>query len=284
MQGRGLAVVLVATVTLAGCSGAGGGDGKDPAAEGAGALPMLHGYVLDPAVRPLAGATVKVLDTNASTLVDDEGFFGFDGLPVDQFLVVVATMDGFMPTSKQITLTADRSFVLNFTLEPVPVATPYSTVVKKEMMLDCQVGIVMQEEYNQVPCGGGVQSEAVDTWDIAVEPGLSGVVVEMYWEPTTQLAESLGFRLETLELGQLNLVLGQVVGTSPQVIRVPQSTAERYYSAGGLMRLTVYAEPNADENEVGVGAAVAVQQPVAAYGTLFYVAPADPTYTLGEAG
>src|SRR5262245_33561653 len=115
---RLLAIVAVLALMLAGCSG-GKDDGK-PAVnpnnpEG---LPMLHGFVFDPALRPLVGAKVKVLDANANATTDAEGFFGFDGLPTEQFMVVVATMDGFTPTSKQITLPVDVPVRLNFTLTP----------------------------------------------------------------------------------------------------------------------------------------------------------------------
>src|SRR5688572_6511372 len=188
---RALAVAAAVALALAGCSDGKGGDGPEGGGE-AGALPMLHGYVFDPALRPLAGATVKVLDTNASTATDGEGFFGFEGLPIEQFLVVVATLDGYTPSSKQITLAPEAPVRMNFTLEPIPVATPYNNVVRQEMMLDCQVGVVLQDQYNQMACGGGVQAEAIDTWDIAVDPGLSGAVIEVYWDATTQLAESLG--------------------------------------------------------------------------------------------
>jgi hypothetical protein len=277
---RWLALAAVAALTLAGCS-----DGKsgDPAAtpnnpEG---LPLLHGYVFDPALRPLAGATVKVLDANASTTADDEGFFGFDGLPAEQFLVVVATMDGFTPTSKQITLAVDTPVRLNFTLEPVPIETPYSQVLKQELLVECQVGWVAADQFNQMNCGTGVQE--IDQFDIAVDVSLAGAVIEVFWEPTSSLSESIGAKLETLELGQLNLVLGQVVGTSPLRITVPESTAERYYPQGGLMRLTIFAEPNSDENEAGVGASVLVSQAVTAYASLFYVAPPDPSYSIADA-
>ena len=280
---RLLAAAAVLALVLAGCSDGGdSGTAGEPGTSGSGPVPMLHGFVFDPALRPLVGATVKVLETNASIVSDDEGFFGFDGLPVEQFLVVVASMDGFTPASKQITLAPEVPVRLNFTLEPVPVASPYSTVLKQDMLLECQVGTVVQDEHNAQSCGTGVQE--VDQFDIAVDAGLAGAVVELYWEPTTQLAESLGAKLETLELGQLNLVLAQVVGTSPLVLRVPESTAERYYPEGGLMRLTIYAEPNADENEAGVGVTVAVQQTATAYASLFYVQPPEPSYTLGNAG
>lgn len=277
---RWLAVALVAALTLAGCSDGKGGDDA-PASGDPEDLPMLHGFVFDPALRPMAGATVKVLDTNVSTTSDDEGFFGFDGLPVEQFLVIVATLEGFTPSSKQITLAVDTPVRLNFTLEPVPVQTPYSQVVKQEMLVECQIGVVAAEENNQMNCGTGLQE--IDQFDIAVDVNLAGAVVEVFWEPGSALSESMGAKLETLDLGQLNLVLGQVVGVSPLRITVPESAAARYYPQGGLMRLTVYAEPNADENEAGVGATLLVEQAVTAYASLFYVAPPDGSYTIADA-
>lgn len=278
---RRLAAVLLAALMLAGCSGGKAkDDGKAPAAGGAGVLPMLHGYVFDPAVRPLEGVTVKVLDTNSSGATDTEGFFGFDGLPVEQFLVVVATKDGYQPSSKQVTLSPDTPTRLNFTLQPVPVQTPFSETTKQELVIECQAGLVVSAQNHTQDCGTGTQN--IDHWDIAVAPDLAGAVIEVFWEPTTAAASSVGARLETLELGQLNLNLGEVVGESPLRISVPQTTATRYYASGGLMRLTVYAAPNADETEAGVGATLLFQQPLTAYSSLFYVAPPDPSFTIAD--
>ncbi|HJQ94017.1 MAG TPA: carboxypeptidase-like regulatory domain-containing protein, partial [Candidatus Thermoplasmatota archaeon] len=252
---RLLAALAVLALTLAGCSdGKGDDDGATPQA-GDDAIPMLHGYIFDAAIRPLEGATVKVLDTNSTAVTDADGFFGFDDLPVEQFLVVVASLDGFVPGSKQVTLTADAPVRLNFTLEAVPVRTPYMQVDKHDLVVECQVGTVANGENSTFACGAGA-SEGEDYWDIAVAPDLAGAVVEVYWEPTTDAAASIGARLETLELGQLNLILSEVVGTSPLRLSVPQLAAERYYASGGLMRLTVFAAPNADETEAGIGASV----------------------------
>jgi hypothetical protein len=278
---RLLAVVAVVALALAGCSGKGDDDGKGPESTGPGSLPMLHGYVFDPAVRPLKGVQVKVLDTNSTALTDDQGFFGFEGLPVEQFLVVVAAFDGFVPDSKQVTLTADGPVRLNFTLAPVPVQIPRMTVAKQELLVECQLGIAANEQNDTYACGTGTQD--VDSWDIAVESDLAGAVIEVFWEPTTDAAASIGARLETLELGQLNLVLSEVVGTSPLRLSVSQLSADRYYTAGGLMRLTVFAAPNADENEAGVGASLLLEQGITAYASLFYVAPPDQAYTIANA-
>ena len=282
MPSRLLAIAAVAALALAGCSGGEDADGDSPGSGPVSDLPMLHGYVFDPALRPLVGAVVTVLDTNSTGVTDDEGFFGFAELPLEQFLVVVATMDGFVAGSKQVTLTPDGPVRLNFTLNPVPVQVPFMQVAKQELLVECQVGVAANEQNSTYGCGSGTQD--VDSWDIAVGEDLAGAVVEVYWEPGTSAAASVGARLETLELGQLNLILSEVVGTSPLRLSVPQLQAERYYSAGGLMRLTVFAAPNADENEAGVGASVLVEQALTAYASLFYVAPPDPAYTIANAG
>jgi hypothetical protein len=275
---RLLAVVAVLALALAGCSGGKGDGGNDPSPSGAGSLPMLHGYVFDPAIRPLAGVTVKVLDTNATTVTDEEGFFGFDALPAEQFLVIVASLEGFVSGSKQVTLTLEAPVRLNFTLEPKPVQVARMTTAKQDMLVECQVGFAANDDNNTYGCGTGTQD--IDSWDIGVEANLAGAVIEVFWTPRTSASESIGARLETLELGQLNLVLSEVVGTSPLRLSVPQVTAERYYTSGGLMRLTVYAAPNADENEAGVGASVLIEQSLTAFASLFYVVPPDPAYTI----
>jgi hypothetical protein len=184
---------------------------------------------------------------------------------------------------KQLTLSVDTPVRLNFTLQPVPVARAYSVPLAQALFIECQVGLVLSQQQNMTTnCDSGTRQ--ADQWSFAVEQDLAGAVIEVFWEPTTDLAASLGARLETLELGQLNLVLGQAVGTSPLRIVVPQAVAERYYSAGGLMRLSVYAEPNVDEQEAGIGASVILEQPVDAYATLFYVQPPPPTYSIANAG
>jgi len=176
---------------------------------------------------------------------------------------------------------ADTPVRLNFTLEPIPAQAPHSQVLKQEMLVECQLGVVAADQANQMNCGTGLQE--VDQFDIAVDVDLAGAVVEVFWEPSSALSESIGAKLETLDLGQLNLVLGQVVGTSPLRITVPESAAQRYYPQGGLMRLTVFPAPDNEASEAGAGAALAFQQDFRAFASLFYVDPPHPTYTVFDA-
>jgi len=240
--------------------------------------PLLHGVVLDEAIRPVANATVRVQETNATSTTGADGMYRFDALPTDRAIVLVATKDGYLPNARQITLVPGTPMRMNFTLEAVPVKVPRHQVLPFNGLVGCQLATEVSGQNRTVECAGGTPEET--RWDFPVEPDLAGVVLEINWEPTTPAAETLGARLETTGLGASNAVLSEVVGPSPLRMVVPQITAERYYAAGGLMRLTVYAQPDNDANEAGAGAALAFQQDYRAFASLFYVAPPDPTYTV----
>lgn len=266
---RALAVAVTLVVALAGCSG---GDGKGtspgPGNSADAEMPMLHGYVVDPAIRPLEGVVVKVIDNEVNVTTTAEGFFGFEDLPTEQFLVVVASLAGYIPASKQVTLVPDQPVRLNFTLEPEPIKSPSVRVQSFEGFLACEASVTVSGSNQTHDCGAGTDQR--NRWDFSVDPDLAGAVIEVFWDAKPG-GESMGARLETLELGQLNVVLGEVVGPSGLRITVPPSAAQKYYPGGGLMRLSVYAASDAHQNEAGVGQSLQVQQAFQAYTTLFYV-------------
>jgi len=281
---RVLGLVVLATVVLAGCSG---GKAADKSATHPTGLPagthMLQGFVFDDAIHPLEGALVKVLDTNASFTADKEGAFHFDGLPTEQFLVLVASKPGYQPQSKQVTLTPTQAVLLNFTLSAVPQVVSYTQQDKHVLQVDCQLAVVANGQNMTQDCGTGTAaSQGTNAWTFPVSPALVGCVVEVFWDPTTAAANTAGAKLETQELGQLNLVLGEVVGPSPLRIYVAPSVAQRYYASGGLMKLTVHAASDSTQQEAGVGAAALVNQNMRAYYTEFYGTPPPPTYTIAD--
>lgn len=273
-----VALLLAVSATLAGCSDDGIASQRTTGTPDGGPSSGLHGWVFDVALRPLPGATVKVLDTNSSTTTEDDGGYGFDGLPTEQFLVIVATAPGFKPSSKQITLSPETAVRLNFTLEAEPVKVPRQEILSFNGILGCQAAVTVSGSNQTHNCGAGAVQE-LDTWDFSIGPDLAGAVVEVVWDAQAPVSESLGARLETLELGKLNLVLGDLVGTSPLRVYVPPSVATKYYPEGGLMRLTVFARPNGEENEAGIAASAVFQQSFAAYSTLCYVQPPAPSYS-----
>jgi hypothetical protein len=276
---KDLVPLLLLGLAFSGCLGAGNGerDGDGSGDEDPGPI-QLFGYIFDNALAPLEGAVVKILETNSSVTTDDEGFYAFAGLPTDQFLVIVATHDGFKPDSKQATLPQDMVVLLNFSLEPEPVKVPRMVPLSKAGFFSCQAGYAIGEENQTIDCSGG--QAQTNVWDFAVDPDLAGAVIEIYWEPVSAAAETLHARLETLELGQFNEVLGEKTGASILRIDVAEAKARKLYVGGGLMQLTLTALPDNDANEAGIGAAAHVQQDFTMYASLFYVEPPCPSYTI----
>ena len=279
---RSIALLTVFAFVLAGCSGGEGGDKDVGSGPSGGGVPMLHGYVVDLAIRPLEGVTVKVLDSNVSVVSNEGGYYGFAGLPTEQFLVLVATKEGYIPQSKQITLVPDVPVRLNFSLEIEPVAAPFWHTLPFEGMVGCQVATVGPTGNNTYDCNSGLEQRT--RWDFALDANLAGAVVEVYWDPGTEAGKSMSMHLETLELGQLNVVLGYVIGESPLRITVPPSAAQKYYPQGGLMRLTVQAASDAEQNEAGIGESIVFQQGFQAFASVFYVSvpPCFASHTMED--
>jgi hypothetical protein len=273
------AVAAIALLVLAGCAKPAPSAGAGPAGDGRGDY-LLQGTVVDAGIRPLAGVTVRVLETDENTTTDADGWYGFKAPPVERFLVLVANKTGFHSASQQITVPATGAVRLNFTMAPLPTKVPFHDVLKFDGVLQCQVATSIAQQNSTYECGTAIGEK--DKWDFAVGPDFAGAVIEMAWAPLTPAADSLGMRLDSLELGQLNLNLGETLGTNPLRITVPNSVAVKYYPEGGLMRFQAFAAADAAANEAGVGVSAPFSQPFTAYASLFYVTPPDPSYTLNN--
>lgn len=271
--------LLLLLALLAGCSQA---DDKGPAAVERGNAPALHGAVMDPALRPLAGASVTIVGTNASTTTGSEGTYAFAELPRGQVLVITASHQGHVTASRQATLPDTGDLRLDIVLEPVPTEASYREVLKFDGVIGCQAAVaVSEEDARSVDCGGEADpGETVGTF--AVAPKLVSAVVEVLWEPSTPAAEGLGARLEMP--GTNTTLLSETVGRSPLRLVVPMRTAERLFADGGTLRLTVYAMPITDEDEQAAAASLAVDQPFQAFASLFYGTPPSPTYSILDEG
>ncbi len=281
---RPTALAAAALMLLAGCSQTDSGTGASDAGVPPG-TPLLSGYVLDPGIVPMKDVHVRVLDTNATATTDASGHYAFTDLPVDRVLLLVATKDGFTPLSKQVSVPTQSTVRLNFTMEPISSKTPFMQKLPQTLFIACQVATEVSGQNSTYDCssGTGIESASRDQWEIAVGPDLAGVVLELAWTAQSPLESALSARLETLNLGQLNVILAEGVSTSPLRLTVPQATAQKYYTPGGVMKLTVRVDPNNDANEVAAGAGFAFEQQVDAFASLFYVAPPPPDYTITKA-
>lgn len=210
-----------------------------------------------------------MLEPTGRVVTDAEGFYAFDAaLPLQEPLILVARMDGFKPRSQQVTLLPDTPVRLNFTMEAEPVLVPSVEVLPFEGFLNCQYNLDINGEQNLNSCGGGTDE---DQWQFSVGPDLAGVVIEIAWEPNSDLSKFLHATLETQNVSDQTIVLSETTGESVLRLQVAEDFVRKYYPAGGIMRLTVNVDPNNADQEVAVGAAAAVSQSFRAFASLFYV-------------
>ncbi|HUR61140.1 MAG TPA: carboxypeptidase regulatory-like domain-containing protein [Candidatus Thermoplasmatota archaeon] len=262
---RAFAVGLLAALLLAGC-----GSKATPATdEAAPAVPPLQGWVVDVGLRPLRDVQVRVLDGNQSAQTDASGHFELQGVPHDEPMVLVASLERFEPSSKQVSVPEGSAVQVNFTLVPVPVKVPKLDVLKFKGFLACQAATGPMNQ--TVDCSNGTQK---DIWQLAAAAELEGAVIEVHWTAATPMAERMHARLVTTDLGKLNEQLGDVTGKSPLRIEVPRETAMLYYGSGGLMKLYV----NLVASSTAPAAGLSAQQDFTAYASLFYNQPAPAGY------
>lgn len=243
---------------------------------------QLSGWIFDPAIAPIAGASIKIQGLGIDVASDDEGYYGIDELPVGELLVVIVQADGYLPSSKSITLQPETRSRLNFTLAEVPEDTPYSQVLTAEGIISCSSVVRENGARHEYDCSpDGVPDNRV--WEFPVEGDVAGIVIEVVWEPNTDQARDLYLVVETVNFGEFDEVLAEQEGASILRGQVTADDAKRFYSQGGLVRTTVDIGRNVEGEELGAGAGLAFQQSFDIFATVFYVEGPPGDYTIADA-
>lgn len=269
---------LLVTVALAGCADESGDEPHtvtdDTPDED---IPLLHGWVFDQALVPLDDVEVEILEAGHTASSNAEGFYAFsDDLPLNEPLILVARLDGYKPSSQQVTLQPGTPIRLNFTLEAEPVLVPDVVVLDFDGFLSCQYNVELSGEQYFNDCSGGTGG---DIWQFAVGPNLAGVVIEIGWTANTELSRYLHGKVETSQVSDQTIVLSETTAESVLRLQVAEQFAKKYYPEGGIMQLTVNVDPANAEQETEVGASIAVSQDFKVFASLFYVEPPPQGYT-----
>ncbi len=276
------AFVVALLIVLAGCSTPGADTGETGEHNGGGGTPTfppLAGFVFDPAVIPIEGATISIASLGLEVTTDADGVYAFEELPTGDVLVVVVQAEGYKPASKSLSLDADVSVLLNFTLERIPIKIPTHNTLTYKGIVGCGAIVKGAGTSYRQNCPGGV---AVDNkvWEFYADADLAGAVIEVVWEAQSETARHLNLTVQTVGYGDLDEILFSQEYGSILRGQISSVQAARFYSDGGLVRVTVDVGRNTADEEVDIGAGFAVQQEFEVFATLFYVAPPPADFTI----
>lgn len=212
----------------------------------------IEGLVLTPDVAPIAGATVTLLRENVTTTTDGGGFFRFSGLANGAYLVS-ASAEGHRTRTAQATATNGTVYVINLTLEPAPVPTPFVEQRELEGFLSCGLVADAADARHRPACAAADPNHR-DTFEVDLLPGGQTVVLELVWDTEANPgAQRLSLHAETVGYGAMDQDLGEIVGEGYARLEIPTPIMEKYYPEGGRYRVKVTLDTIGD---APVGAAI----------------------------
>jgi hypothetical protein len=279
-------LALAVVLAIAGCGGPKQAPEGIPVDENGEVLPTLEGFVVDEAIRPMAGAQVRLLGLDIEASTDADGHYAIlrPTLQAEAVLVSVSS-PGYQARTQQAQVSGHRSTRLDFRLELDPYQMPHVDVLQQTDVMECGARTGVTGESEGVSCRAPNLTFNEDpvppnVWVITPTPGFAGIVVEVHWDAVTQLSERLHVALRAPVaggfFGELGEVQAEAEGTSPLRLEIPADVA-RTFSPW----TAVHVEARLSDAQGAAPFAFTHEQPYDAYASLFYVDPAPPGYTLG---
>lgn len=282
-QGHRPATLLLSlAVALAGCGDKQGGSDEPLGNDDH----IVEGWVLDPALRPIEGALVAALGIGMTALTNEDGEFVLH-LPAGQAgYTLRAAATGFQDQSRTLVFeAAGQGATINFTMQAATSATPRVQVDQFDGFIECSAfaavghshgGSGRPEGENPTDCGTYTTTQNV--WDVDVPSGVDAIVVEIAWDPDTELARYLLAIVDQVhDDGSIEYM---AFGEGESMLKIPIGSllVEDRMPDGGTLRITV--EIGGSGDDVAVGAAV--DQRFQGFTSLFYNMLPDPQYSVAN--
>jgi hypothetical protein len=269
-------LLLLAVVLLAGCSGAKGGPAAVDLADGT-SLEFqdvdvsakeggISGVVLDPAIRPVAGANITLLTTGETVAADANGLFTFSNV-APGLHTLQASAPRHLPIQVAAEVFAGAVAKVRIVLAIDPTPLPYHLTLKFDAydeagqpLVDFAVDLVSRSFLN------GTLPPMCDRCYFPFEAGANwtDILLEAVWEdsvaPVAENATQYYWNVEGPDGYQDDYC------TSPCRVVVPHEGLE------GATGMAVLMSPDEDW--------VDLQQAWTIYLTLFYVEPAPETFSV----
>lgn len=238
---------------------------------------VVEGVVTDPSLAPLPGALVRVDGTPLAATTDASGAFRF-ALPPGEHLLL-ATKEGHRGEALRARPEAGGAPVkLGFVLAPLPSQAPSVDVVEAHGLISCAVAVVQGTEATSVNCGSNDPNERKQlAFAMPRTPGLTGIVVELVWTPSTKASTWLN-----LVLLSGDEPIASSEGTEHISLLLPERVLAETMQAGGDLFVVVEPAGSFTDEEAALDATADLQQPFAVYVSAFYHAPAPAGYSVAK--
>ena len=293
-----VALMLVATA-LAGCS-----DAEAPAALEREALApgALRGVVVDVAIQPVEGVTVRAEPGGATVTTDDAGEFAFLDLAPGTY-TLTASREGFLDSVVVATVLEDRGTpVVKVVLDRNPEAARYVSAFHFQGYFECGVFPVSCTNANIITwivlCSAGVCLGNVTSDRSLFLQWIDGVPshlqTELVWDSTQPLGDSLGFGIGGATEEQLSTGMATThnytFGPSPLMLTIQDpELAESGIGADRALLTQVVSAPSEEVPGGCVvydpcGPGVQLMQPFETFTHAFYGFGPEPGWRFSEHG
>lgn len=183
---------------------------------------VIRGVVVDEAIRPLAGAVVRLIGVEESQTSNAKGAFGFDGLPAGNYFLVASTPTyTSVQQAVQVVAGVDDPDVVRILLTAEQRLAPYVEAVARDLFVSA--GACLDGACTALSAGivTGVASPRMDAY---VSPNGTVLQAEFNWKPTTAYSDVLHvWGGAFIEATGEYVEYGVYDGPSPLVVRAEAS-------------------------------------------------------------
>lgn len=271
MRSSRLALGLALALLIAGCAS------RDTATTASvSATGTLRGIVTDASLAPIVGASVRVEGPTHLTLTTDAAGSFAAQVAAAEYLVIVSA-EGKRGEAQRAQVDAGGVAKLAFIVTPIPTEAPTVDVAEAHGLLSCSGAIVNGNRSTSVNCGSADPNQRASLkFPMGnLPPGLTAVVIEVDWQPTTQGTNVLEL---SLLAGKQQEELGRTDGSKRMSIVIP---ASQLPAEGDLVSVVSPTGSFTDE-EAAVNGGFAFQQPFTVYASYFYHAAPPAGYIVGK--
>lgn len=242
----------------------------------------IVGTVTTESLEPLEGVRVFVPDPATEARTDASGRFEFT-LPLGEYLVLTDA-PLHINTAQRARLDGP-DVTLSFALREKPTQEPGTRSYEARGLLSCSATVKTGDGHS----GGNAQTYNCGSSDpnnrasldffLEPEPGISGVVIEMAWEPVSQAGKT--FTMHAFQVnGGSEEEIGEDEGEGYVSIVIPPSVAQFRFAQGGTLRTLAVPAGSFLDEESPADAGVMFAQEFTVYVTVFSNAPPPQSFSV----